>query len=411
MSVPIFPRRRKLYKKGKATNSATPSAYKECPFCGKKGHAEDNCWKKHHDKAHDRRVKDEVHYQERRPLSPKREVKEEASSSQGMILFGTHFMDYNSTFIGHIDQTRSKDSTIDAMELRSSTVHQRDFTPRQDPVDEEGRQNKSRQPLSFSPQVSSVHDPLETSASRELLSNKMNNKVLASVAGIKMQISLSCAMTDVTPEAIKKIATEYINGNGHAIPDTPLARVVSTFIAKVVLSLPLRDLYLHDGHFQLVISTSFATEHGIDLRRAYGVFLDNLLLDHTMEHICIYNTYVKGKRQRSKTPLSTSIIYSPTTSVCRVDTLQGDFVMLNGQPMKDIAIDSCCSTALIRPLAALSSTDDTEEMPSNINTTASEAVRCCRSKTFDTLTFRRIDVHRGRFESVRNTSPEMCQYY
>ena len=103
----------------------------------------------------------------------------------------------------------------------------------------------------------------------------MNIQVLASVAGMKMHIPLSCAVTDVTPKAIKKIATDYMNGSGHAIPDTLLARVVNTSIAKVVLSIPLRDLYLHDGHFQSVISTSFATEHGIDMRRADGVFQDN----------------------------------------------------------------------------------------------------------------------------------------
>ena len=155
-------------------------------------------------------------------------------------------MDCNSAFTGHIEQVRrNNDSAIDAMELRSSTVHQKEVTPRQDHVDEEVR---SRQPLSFSPQVSHVRDPLETSASRELLPNKMNNQVLASVACMKMHIPLSCAITDVTPEAIKKIATDYMNGRGHAIPDTPLARVVSTSIAKVVLSIPLRDLYLHDGH-------------------------------------------------------------------------------------------------------------------------------------------------------------------
>ena len=34
---------------------------------------------------------------------------------------------------------------------------------------------------------------------------------------------------------------------------------------KLVLSIPLSDLYMHDGHFQSVIPTSFATEHGIDL--------------------------------------------------------------------------------------------------------------------------------------------------
>ena len=116
-------------------------------------------------------------------------------------------------------------------------------------MDEEGTQNSSRQPLSFSPQVSLVRYPLETSASRELMFNKMNNQVLASVTCIKMHIPLSCAVTDVTPEAIKKIATDYMNGSGHAIHDTPLARVVNTSIAKVVLSLPLRDLYMHDGHF------------------------------------------------------------------------------------------------------------------------------------------------------------------
>ena len=64
---------------------------------------------------------------------------------------------------------------------------------------------------------------------------------------------------------------------------TPLARLVGTSIDKVVLSIPLRDLYLHDGRFESVISASFATEHGIDLRREDGVFQDNLLLDHTME--------------------------------------------------------------------------------------------------------------------------------
>ena len=100
----------------------------------------------------------------------------------------------------------------------------------------------------------------------------MNNQVLASVADKKMQIPLSCAVTDVTQEAFKNIDTDYTNGSGHAIPGTPLARVVSTCIAKVVITLPLRDLYLHDGHFQSVISASFATKHGIDLRRAYGVF-------------------------------------------------------------------------------------------------------------------------------------------
>ena len=119
-------------------------------------------------------------------------------------------MDYNSTFTGHIEQARRNDSAIDAMELRSSTVQQREITPRQDPVDEEGRQNRSRQPLSFSPQVSLVRDPLETSASRELMSNKMNNQVLASVACMKMHIPLSCEIIDVTPEAIKKIATVRI---------------------------------------------------------------------------------------------------------------------------------------------------------------------------------------------------------
>ena len=125
-------------------------------------------------------------------------MKEEASSSQGMSLFGAHFiMDYNSTFTGHIDQVRRNDSAIDVMELRSSTIHHREVTPRQDHVDEERRQNRSRQPLSFSSQVSHARDPLETSASRELLSNKMNNQVLASVAGIKMHIPLSCAITDV----------------------------------------------------------------------------------------------------------------------------------------------------------------------------------------------------------------------
>ena len=137
-------------------------------------------------------------------------------------------MDYNSAFIGHIEQMRRNDSAIDTMKLRSSTVHQREITPRQDHVDEEGRQNRSRQPLSFSPQVSPVRDPLETSASREPLSNKMNNQVLASVAGMKMHIPLSCSVTDVTPEAIKKIATDYMNGSGHSIPDTPLAQVVRT---------------------------------------------------------------------------------------------------------------------------------------------------------------------------------------
>ena len=145
-------------------------------------------------------------------------MKEEASSSHGMSLFGTHFIDYNSTFTGHIEQVRHNDSSIDAMELRrSSTVHQREVTPRQDPVDEEGIQNMSRQPMSFLPQVSHVRDPLETSASRELLSNKMNNQVLASVAGMKMHIPLSCAIIDVTPEAIKNIATNYINGTLYMI--------------------------------------------------------------------------------------------------------------------------------------------------------------------------------------------------
>ena len=99
-------------------------------------------------------------------------------------------MDYSSAFTGHIEQVRRNDSTIDAMEPRSSTVHRREATPRQDPVDEEGRHNRSRQTLSFSPQVSHVRDPLETSVSRELLSNKMNNQVLASTVGIKMHIPL-----------------------------------------------------------------------------------------------------------------------------------------------------------------------------------------------------------------------------
>ena len=129
-----------------------------------------------------------MHYQERTPSSPKRDVKKEASSSQGVSLFGTHFMDYNSTFTGHIEQVSRNDSAIDAMELRSSTVHQREATSRQDHVHEEEKQNRSRQPLSFSPRVTHVRDPLETSASRELLSDKMNNQVLAFVAGIKMHI-------------------------------------------------------------------------------------------------------------------------------------------------------------------------------------------------------------------------------
>ena len=300
-------------------------------------------------------------------------------------------MDYNSAFTGHVEQVRRNDFAIDAMKLRSSAVHRREVTPRQDLVDEEGRQNRSRQPLSFSPQVSPVCDPLETSASRELLSNKMNNQVLASVVGMKMHISLSCAITDETPEAIKKIATDYMNGSGHSILDTPLARVVSTSIAKAVLSIPLRDLYLHDGHFQLVISTSFATEHGIDMRRAYGVFQDNLLLDHTMDQMSIFNAQTKVKRQKVKTSLPHTVINNPTASLCRVDTFQGDYVMFNGQPMKDVAIDSCGSTTLIRPLVALSSIEGLEEMPSSIGTTASEAVRCYRSKTFDTLTFRGIN--------------------
>ena len=65
--------------------------------------------------------------------------------------------------------------------------------------------------------------------------------------------------------------------------------------------------------------------------------------------------------------------------------------MFHGQPMNDVAIDSCCSTTLIRPLATLTSNEVLEEMPSSISTIASEAVRCYRSKTFDTLTFRGID--------------------
>jgi hypothetical protein len=228
---PILSKERKALQKRKAADSTTSSVPNERPFCAKKGHNEDNYWKKPPDKAPDRRVKDEVHYQEKTPPSPKREVKEEASSSHGMSLFGTHFMDDNSTFTRHIEQVRRDDSAIDAMELRSSTVHQREVTPRQDPMDEEKRQTRSRQPLSFSPQVSLVRDPLETSAGRELLSNKMNNQVLASVAGIKMHIPLSRAVIDVTSEAIKKIATDYMNGSGHAIHDTQLARVASTSLS------------------------------------------------------------------------------------------------------------------------------------------------------------------------------------
>ena len=140
-----------------------------------------------------------------------------------------------------------------------------------------------------------------------------------------------------------------------------------------------------------MIAASFATEHGIDLRRADGVFQDNLLLDHTMEQMSIFNTQIKVKRQKAKTSLSPTVISNPTTYLCRVDTFQGDYVMFNGQPMKDVAIDSCCSTTLIRPLAPLSSIDGLEEMPSSISTAASEAMRCYRSMTYDTLTFRGID--------------------
>ena len=119
----------------------------------------------------------------------------------------------------------------------------------------------------------------------------------------------------------------------------------------------------------------FATEHGIDLRRADGIFQDNLLLDHTMAHMGIFNTQMKVKRQKVKASLPPTVISNPTASLCRVDTFQGDYVMFNGQPIKDVAIKS---TALIRPLAALTSTEGLEEMPSNINIAASEAVRCFR---------------------------------
>ena len=74
---PNLSKERKTLQKGKAADSTTPGVPKECPFCGKKGHTEDNCWKKHPNKAPDRRVKDEVHYHEKTPPSPKREVKEE----------------------------------------------------------------------------------------------------------------------------------------------------------------------------------------------------------------------------------------------------------------------------------------------------------------------------------------------
>ena len=145
MSVPISPRRRKLYRKGRQPIPQHPVRLKNAHFVAKGGILRKNCWKKYPDKTLDRRVKDEAHYQERTSSSPKREVKEEASSSQGLSLFGTHFMDYNSTFTRHIEQVNRDDSDVDAMELRSSTMHQRQVTSTKDHVDEEGRQNRSRQ--------------------------------------------------------------------------------------------------------------------------------------------------------------------------------------------------------------------------------------------------------------------------
>ena len=44
---PNLSKERKALHKGKAADSTTPGAPKECPFCGMKGHIEKNCWKKH----------------------------------------------------------------------------------------------------------------------------------------------------------------------------------------------------------------------------------------------------------------------------------------------------------------------------------------------------------------------------
>lgn len=112
-----------------------------------------------------RKVKKEMHYLEKSSEEIKR------PQIQAGNIFGAHFMDYNSTFSGHMECVKHPSDTI-AMEPRESTTSHRVSTQRRDPLDEEGRQHRSYQPLSLMPRRETMlQNPLEASVTKELLAN------------------------------------------------------------------------------------------------------------------------------------------------------------------------------------------------------------------------------------------------